>query len=174
LALMKAAEQSTQLFNLRLLVVLIVVGITAFAAFMVLAAYSSGLRPGRFGHARAPSAAAVGFKGLVDLIGYSGGTARLVRSGEELGTEDLLVIAPDESTDQKVIAAVVRARAAKPTLLILPKWNTVPGDRGGRWVRTVGLYPSAYVAASIGANDRRFGNQCSASTRQTSGSHHPA
>jgi hypothetical protein len=142
---MEAAGQPKQLFNLRLLAALIVAGIAAFAAFMVLAAYAGDFRSGRDGRAHALSVSAVGFKGLVDLVGYSGGTAQLVRSEEELGTEDLVVVASDR-TDQNALAALRKARAAKPTLLILPKWNTVPDEARRGWVYAGGLFPPDLVA----------------------------
>ncbi|MDP8913529.1 MAG: hypothetical protein M3N39_08140, partial [Pseudomonadota bacterium] len=83
---MATAARPKQLFNLRLVAALIAAGIAAFAAFMLLAAYAGDFRSGRDGRAHALSVAAVGFKGVVDLVGYSGGTAHLVRSEEELGT----------------------------------------------------------------------------------------
>jgi hypothetical protein len=148
---MTTAERPKQLFSLRLVAALIAAGIAAFAAFMLLAAYAGDFRSGRDGRAHALSVAAVGFKGLVNLVGYSGGTAHLVRSEEELGTEDLLVLAVDERADRKALAALMQARAAKPTLLILPKWNTVPDDMRSGWVYAGGLYPPTYVAATVAA-----------------------
>ena len=146
---MAATEGPKQLFNLRLVAALIVAGIAAFAAFMVLAAYAGDFRSGRDGRAHALSVAAVGFKGLVDLVGYSGGTAHLVRSPEELETEDLLVIAIDERTDGKSLGELMRARAAKPTLLILPKWLTIQDELRSGWVYSVGLRGPGYLAALI-------------------------
>jgi hypothetical protein len=146
---MAGAGQPKQLFNLRLVAALIAAGIAAFAAFIVLAAYAGDFRSGRDGRAHALSVAAVGFKGVVNLVENSGGTTHLVRSEEELGTEDLLVVAVDERSDRNALAALMNRRAAKPTLLILLKWNTVPDDLRSGWVYAAGLYPPAYVAASI-------------------------
>lgn len=143
---MAAAQAPKQLFNLRVLAALIAAGIAAFAAFMVLAAYAGDFRSGRDGRAHALSVAAVGFKGLVDLVGHSGGTAHLIRAEEELGTEDLLVLAIDERTERKALAALMRTRAAKPTLLILPKWLTVQDDLQPGWVYAGGLHEPAFVS----------------------------
>ena len=146
---MTAATDKPPLFNLRLLAALIVAGIVAFAAFMVLAAYAGDFRTGRDGRAHPLSIAATGFKGLVDLVVYSGGRARLIRSEDELGTEDLVVIAIDEQVDPKAVAAVLQQREAKPTLLILPKWITLPSDTQSGWVYEAGLLDPQMVAQRL-------------------------
>ena len=137
-------------FNPRVVAGLIAAGILAFGAFMVLAAYAGNLRSGRDGRAHALSVAATGYKGLVDLVGYSGGKASLIRSEAELDTEDLVVVALDEQAEPHAVPAILAMRMAKPTLLILPKWETQPDSARASWVRALGLRDESAVASQIG------------------------
>src|SRR3712207_3267364 len=136
---MAPAAAPTHPFNARLMIGLIAAGIVAFAAFMVLAAYAGDFRSGRDGRAHALSVSATGFKGIVDLVGYSGGNARLVRYEAELENEDLLVVAIEPDTKIADLNALIESRGARATLLILPKWLTMDSELASGWVHSVGL-----------------------------------
>ena len=146
---MSAPAASAPLFNLRVVAGLIAAGVVAFASFMVLAAYAGDFRSGRDGREHALSVAAVGFKGLVDLVEYSGGGAAMLRSEADLDTEDLVVVAIDERTDEDALAAMVKRREAKPTLLILPKWLTVNHQSVPGWVNSAGLRGPRYIERGL-------------------------
>jgi hypothetical protein len=116
---------------------------------MLLAAYAGDFRSGRDGRAHALSIAAVGFKGMVDLVGYSGGKSQLIRSEDGLDGENLLVVAIDERTDGAALKRLVDRRGAKATLLILPKWLTAPDQLHSGWVYEAGLLTPAFVARRL-------------------------
>jgi hypothetical protein len=143
---MAGTADQGQPFNVKLMLGLIAAGIVAFGAFMLLAAYAGDFRSGRDGRAHALSVSATGFKGIVDLVGYSGGAARLVRSEAELESEDLLVVAIEQGTDRSALQALVEARGAKATLLVLPKWVTEPDQFHSGWVHSVGLLDEQLLA----------------------------
>ncbi len=131
-----------QVFNVRLVIGLVAAGILAFVAFLVLSTYAGDFRAGRDGRTHALSISAVGFKGLVDLVGYAGGTARFVRSEGDLDTEDLLVIVLEPDADADKVAGLLEARTAKPTLIILPKWVTAADPAHPGWVKRVAAFSS--------------------------------
>src|SRR3712207_6838243 len=133
---MASTPDQSQPFNVKLVVGLVAAGIVAFGAFVLLAAYAGDFRSGRDGRGHALSVSATGFKGIVNLVGYSGGQARLIRSEAELESEDLLVIAIEPATAPAALKALLDRRAAKATLLILPKWLTAPNRKRSGWVHS--------------------------------------
>ncbi|HWT13706.1 MAG TPA: hypothetical protein VN231_13205 [Allosphingosinicella sp.] len=124
-----------QVFNPRLVVGLIVAGLVAFAAMMLLIAYAPAPGASRDGRGHVLSVAATGFKGLVALVGRFHDT-RLVRDREEQ-RDDLLVVTVDERTEADAVSGLLANRRNLPTLVVLPKWLTRadPARRG--WVRAI-------------------------------------
>jgi len=145
-----APAGAPQLFSLRLVAGLIAAGILAFAAFLVLAAYAGDLRSGRDGRPHALSVSAIGYKGLVDLVGYSGGTARYVRSDDGLDDVNLLVVAIEPRIKRDDLAKLLERRENKATLLILPKWLVAPHETRTGWVRQTGLVPPMALREVLG------------------------
>ena len=133
-----ASEERTQIFNPRLLAGLIAAGIVAFASFMLLSAYADDFRSGRDGRPHALSVSADGFAGIVKLVELTGGSPWLLRSEAELDGEELLVVALEPRTSDKALATLLAKRGAKATLLILPKWSTIPEPMHPGWVKTLG------------------------------------
>jgi hypothetical protein len=139
-----------QIFNPRLMLGLVAAGIVAFAALLLLMAYGGGeRRPSRDGGAHALSESAVGYSGLVSLVGELR-EAYLVREDYELESENLLVIAVEPQSDRSQLRRLLERRRGLATLLILPKWITVRHDRRRDWVRSVGILPGFVVAAPLG------------------------
>lgn len=130
--------ESRSVFNPRLMIGLVAAGILAFAAFMVLAAYAGDFRAGRDGRSHALSVSAVGYRGLVDLIGYTGGFSDFAREEIDFETEDLLVLALEWQTDSEALASLIALREAKPTLIILPKWMSAADPTHPGWVAKIG------------------------------------
>ncbi len=125
-------------FDARLVASLVAAGVVAFALFMVMMAYAGEYRSGRDGRPHPLSVSAVGFAGIVKLIGLAGGNADLVRNTAALGTEDLLVVTVEPRTDGAALAQLVERRRGKATLLVLPKWNIMPDQANRAWVKSVG------------------------------------
>jgi hypothetical protein len=136
-------------FSARTIAALVAAGIVAFAAFVVLAAYAGDFRTGRDGRGHALSVSGIGFAGLVELIGYAGGTATIVRSERGLDREDLLVAIVEESTDAARIKALIDSRGAKATLIVLPKWLVMADQSHPGWVKRIALLPGAMVASRL-------------------------
>lgn len=137
-----------QVFNPRLVAGLIAGGIVAFAAFVLLSAYAQDFRSGRDGRGHALSVSAVGFKGIVTLVGLVGGNARLVRSGRNLDTEDLVVVTVEPGMTTEQIETLLDTRGPKTTLIVLPKWVVVPDPKHPGWVIKFGD-PDASLAKPI-------------------------
>ena len=133
-----------QPFNARLVVGLIVAGLVAFAALLLLVAYGNRLGP--VGGARAPalSVGATGFKGLVALVGRFRETAT-IDSLADLSTDDLVVVALDLHNRPADVTRLLELRRDRATLIILPKWVTIPDSERRGWVRALG--PGAGPAA---------------------------
>jgi hypothetical protein len=132
-------DRAEGMFRPATIVLIVAIGILAFAGMLVLGAYAPDLRSGRNGGSHALSNAATGFSGLVQLARATGRNPRILRNESFLDTEDLVVLTPENgSTD---MGEVLATRSTKPTLVVLPKWNTVPDPRRTGWVRSQGLRP---------------------------------
>jgi len=140
-------------FNPKLVYGLILVGIAAFAAIVWVMAFGGpGGRPSQqreLSRAQMMSPAAVGFKGLVAMVGQVR-QAYTISSANELDYDDLLVLAIDENSRREDISYVRNQRAARATLIILPKWRTVANLRGGQWVTAVGPGAGDRLAQQLG------------------------
>ena len=138
-------------FNARTIAAVIAAGVIGFVLFLVLTAYAGDLQGGRGDpRAHALSKSAVGFRGLVRLIELGGGSARLVRSEEGQGTEDLLVLTLEPRTDPTRLAALLNRRRNLPTLIILPKWSVARDRERPDWVRRAGRIPPPFVQELLG------------------------
>jgi hypothetical protein len=94
------------------------------------------------------SNAAVGFSGIVELANATGHTVRIIRSEHQFDMDGLLVVTPDHGWQE--LGSLLRARSAKPTLLVMPKWATVADPDHSGWVRiadvVVEFDPSSLLA----------------------------
>lgn len=127
------------IFRPATIVMIVAIGIIAFAAMLVLGAYAPDLRSGRNGGAHALSNAATGFSGIVQLARATGRNPLILRNENFLDTEDLVILTPETGTTD--MTKVLARRATKPTLVVLPKWNTVADPSKAGWVRSQGLRP---------------------------------
>ena len=121
------------------ILLIVAIGILAFAAMLVLGAYAPDLRSGRNGGAHALSNAATGFSGIVQLARATGRNPVILRNQDFLDTEDLVVLTPENGTTD--MTRVLADRTTRPTLVVLPKWNTAPHPARTGWVRARGLRP---------------------------------
>lgn len=124
-------------FAPRAMLFLVIAGVVAFAAMLVLGAYAPDLRNSRNGGSHALSNAATGFAGIVTLANATGRNAVIVRNERQLQTEDLAVLAPESGAIN--LSSVLATRRGKATLLILPKWLIKPDPDNPGWVYRVGL-----------------------------------
>ena len=137
IAIGKEAQEGP--FKARAMLLVVAIGTVAFIAMLVLGAYAPDLRSGHNGGSHALSNAATGFSGLVRLAEATGRRPLIVRSEDQLKSEDLVVITPEHGwTDLSEILAL---RGSRATLIVLPKWETVPDGTKPGWVRVSGLLP---------------------------------
>jgi hypothetical protein len=131
---------SGEAFRPATVLLLVAVGILAFAAMLILGAYAPDLRSGRNGGAHALSNAATGYSGLIKLAAATGRNPLVVRNEGQLDTEDLVVLTPENGA--VALTKVLDVRRTRPTLVVLPKWLTVADPSHPGWVRALGLRPS--------------------------------
>ena len=130
------------LFPARAILILILVGVVAFAGFGLLATYAPELRGRSSGGAHALSVSAVGYSGAQIMLNSLGAPSRVSRgSPTARGLRAAgLVLTPGPQT---TAADLGRFPAALRTLIILPKWRTVPDPTRPGFVRKAGFLPTA-------------------------------
>ena len=132
-----AASSSESAFNSRTMLWITAVGVLAFIAMLVLGAYAPDMRSGKNGGAHALSNASVGFSGLVKLAEATGRNPRIIRSLDELESEDLAVVTPEDAgTD---LTKFLQRRGQRLTLIVLPKWMTSRDPVKPGWVEVDGV-----------------------------------
>jgi len=137
---MSEAARQDNPFNVRLVAGLIAASLAAFAALVLLLAFGSRIGPIHDSRAPSLSVSATGFKGLVTLVSRFH-EIRQLRGTEDLATEDLLVVALDPNNRAEDVQRLLELRRDRATLIILPKWVTMPDPAHRGWVR--GLGPGA-------------------------------
>ncbi|MEA3052554.1 MAG: hypothetical protein QOG72_1457 [Sphingomonadales bacterium] len=140
-------------FRSSTVLLMVVIGILAFAGMLILGAYAPDLRSGRNGGAHALSNAATGFSGIVQLARATGRNPATVRNEAMLRTEDLVVLTPEIGGSD--LGKLLSRRRTRPTLVVLPKWQTVADRAHPGWVRSAGLMP-AFLVQSMFAPLRPF------------------
>lgn len=127
------------LFRIGTIALMLAIGLIGFAGMLLLGAYAPDLRSGKNGGAHALSNAVTGFSGIVELAQATGRHPRILRSSHDFDTEDLLVITPEDGATN--ISAALMGRSSKPTLFVLPKWQTSADEKHPGWARYSGLVP---------------------------------
>ena len=115
--------------------VLGVVFALALGAFLLLLAFTPARLMGAAQPGTADSRDATGFAGLTRLLPKSADRDPL--ESEEL----LIVILPRFGFNAERMEELAKARAGKPTLLVLPKWGVVPDPLKPGWVKSNGVSP---------------------------------
>ncbi|MGP7796723.1 hypothetical protein [Sphingomonas sp. CLY1604] len=142
----RGTANADSVFSPLTVALMLVIGILGFAGSLLLGAYAPDLRSGHDAGTHALSNAATGFSGIVDLARATARNPRLIRAEAGWDTEDLVVATPEHgSVDMSRFMAARRGRA---TLIVLPKWASVPDDAVGGWVDVSGLLP-AYDPAAV-------------------------
>lgn len=140
-----------EVFPARAILILILVGVVAFAGFGLLATYAPELRGRSSGGAHALSSSAVGYRGAQIMLKALGTPSRVSRSRPS--ARDLrgagLVLTPDPTTRA---ADLYRFPAAVRTLIVLPKWRTAPDPARPGFVLKAGLLgEGGWAGAVLGA-----------------------
>ena len=139
-------------FNPRLVFGLIAAGLLGFVGLVLLLAYGGDMGARNDGRAHALSPAATGYKGLVELVGAFHDTA-LVRDTTD-DYNNLMVVAIEPQTSPEDVTALLARRAGRATLLILPKWLTIPDSRRRGWVRSISPGVPILALPALGGDAR--------------------
>lgn len=135
------AAAAPDIFRPLTVVLLLLVGIVAFAGMLVVGAYAPDLRAGGNGGGNALSNAAVGYAGVVRLAAATGRSPRVVRDLRQWTGDELLVATPESGLVD--VSTILVHRGGKPTLLVMPKWSAAKDPDHPDWARIGGLLPVA-------------------------------
>ncbi|QNA83319.1 hypothetical protein G4G27_04330 [Sphingomonas sp. So64.6b] len=127
-------------FRTRTVVLILAVGILGFIATLVLGAFAPDLRSGRNGGAHALSTSATGYSGIVRLAKATGRNPQVTRDEHLLNTKSLVILTPEKGATD--MSGVLAQRGKRPTLVILPKWDTLVDPLHSGWVHYTGLKPT--------------------------------
>lgn len=119
--------------------VLLIVGIAAFVGSLLLGAYAPDLDLGARGGSHALSKAATGYVAVIDLARATGHEVTIARDPAGWDTDALVIVTPE--TGRADVGTLLRARRGRPTLMVLPKWQTQADDAHRGWVTIAGLLP---------------------------------
>jgi hypothetical protein len=144
---MHSPREQAGAFKPATMLAVIAMGAVAFLAILVLGAFAPDLRSGHNGGSHALSNAATGFSGIVRLARDTGHDPVIVRSENQLASEDLAVITPEHGYVD--LSDIMNTRGPRVTLLVLPKWQTVADQQNRGWVRVPGLLPPADPARTL-------------------------
>lgn len=117
-------------------VLMVLVGVFAFSALVVLLAYAPDLKSGNDGEAHALSKSAVGFAGMAEALRLAGEPMVINRAALPAASHSgLLILTPPPSVDPKAMADLT---FAGPILVVLPKWETLRDPKHRGWVGKAG------------------------------------
>ncbi|CAN5144616.1 hypothetical protein BH10PSE4_BH10PSE4_06430 [soil metagenome] len=134
------------LFSPKVVLGMILAGVFAFSAFVVLSTYAPDLQSGDNGQAHALSKSAVGYAGVVQLLRAQG--EPVIVSRRNLGGEEpnLVVFTPNMGGSRDDYQ---KAQLSSRTLVVLPKWGASPDPRHPGWVGALDLAPDAIMADAL-------------------------
>jgi len=117
-----------------MIISLVLIGIFSFTALVTLSGYAGDLRKKDNGQAHALSRSAIGYGGLVRLLGDMEYDVRMART-ENIGYEDEYALRVFTMSRPYMADGLDELNLYTPTLIVMPKWRTMPNrDRDG-WVQ---------------------------------------
>lgn len=129
------------------MIVVLLVGVVALAGLGVLSAYAPEMKSGNDGGGHALSRSSTGFGGLPALLRGMGVPVVMNRGTlSETSDESLLILTPSAQTKPEQIDDIEHYGA---TLIVLPKWASIPDADHPGWVKTLGVQPPQMVLASL-------------------------
>ncbi len=131
------SEKPRETFSGRVVLVLLAVGVAAFAGLLALTAYAPDLHDGLDGQGHALSRSAIGFAGIVRLLRDAGEAAVAARGPVPLGgAQGMIVVTPPPGATAVDLA---KLKPNRRVLIVLPKWRTTPDPAHLGWVQKAGL-----------------------------------
>lgn len=145
-----SADSNAAPFAMRTVLVLVVIGTIGFIAFLLLTAYAEDLQPAQRPGNHALSTSAVGFAGAAELVQRTHGRVGYIRRDADLDEPGvLIVLTPGQGTDPEALAKILERRRDYPTVVVLPKWITVPRADKTAWVQSIGKFDPVQVAKLV-------------------------
>lgn len=127
----EAQGRPPEVFSARVAIILFLVGVFSFSAFMTLSTFAPDFMDGNDGQAHALSKSAIGYSGAIKLARAQGKQISVNR-GEPSGlSASLVVLTPETKIDFATIDRLAHLNA----LIVLPKWLPVPSAKQRGWVR---------------------------------------
>jgi len=121
----EAARRPPQTFSARVAIVMFLVGVFSFSAFITLSAFAPELAGGDM-RAHALSRSAIGYAGLVKLLRATGTPVNVSRTDPDLlSSPSFIVLTPDD----RIEISDINRMGGWTTLVVLPKWLTIPSFR---------------------------------------------
>ena len=136
-------------FRARTVAAILIAAVAALLVFLVMLAYLPQPTGGGDARGHALSVSGNGYAGLVALAEATGSRALIVRTEPDLATRALLIVTPEPGADAKALGMLLAGRGGAPTLVVLPKWWTVPIRRKPEWSHRVATIASPLVAATL-------------------------
>ena len=127
-----ATNGDAKLFSPKVVLGMILAGVFAFSALVVLSTYAPDLRSGDDGRAHALSKSAVGYGGMVQLLRNMGEPVLVARRPSGDDGPALAVLAPVTGVSREAYLDAVLTPAT--TLLVLPKWRGGPDTFHKGWI----------------------------------------
>ncbi|MES1158656.1 MAG: DUF4350 domain-containing protein [Terricaulis silvestris] len=141
-----AERPKAQLFSIKVVLALLLVGVFSFSAFFTLSAFAPELMSGDDGRAHALSKSSVGFAAAVDLERRSGAQVTVSRTPfDEVRHTALFVLTPEAPLSDDALTPLANQRV----LIILPKWAAGPKVDHRGWVVRYGAYPPQMAEAMV-------------------------
>jgi hypothetical protein len=146
------ADRGQPLFSPRTAIVLALVGVFAFSAFVTLIAFSGDLMHDSSCRPNVYAKCAIGFAGLESAILEDATPTLINRSSLPRGSTEGLIIATLEPGGDSAVSSI---DFGGPILVVLPKWTVSPDPNHLTWARKEGLLPpfmmpSEDVLAKVG------------------------
>lgn len=135
----RTSRSASGAFSPITMIIVLIIGVLSLAGIGVLSAYSPELKSGNDGGGHALSKSSTGFGALPVLLRNLGFPVVLNRGILTDASDDsLLVLTPSADTKPDQVEDIIHYGA---TLIVLPKWSSIPEANHEGWVRTVGPLP---------------------------------
>lgn len=127
----EAQGRPPEVFSARVAIILFLVGVFSFSAFITLSTFAPDFMDGNNGEAHALSKSAIGYAGAVKLLKGTGTQVHVSRSGPSGLSAPLVVLTPES----KLKIEEIERHAHINALIVLPKWLPRPSVTRPGWVR---------------------------------------
>jgi hypothetical protein len=136
----EAQGRPPEVFSTRVAIILFLVGVFSFSAFITLSTFAPDFMDGNDGQAHALSKSAIGYAGAVKLMKAEGNHVQVSRKGALSTT--LVVLTPES----EIKLDDIERRAHTNALIVLPKWLPRPSITRPGWVRESIPYDEKAIA----------------------------